>query len=116
MWSPCSLLQAEQAQLLQPLFTGEVLQPSDHLCGPPLDPLQQLLIFPVLGTPDLDALLQTGPHEGIVERDNNLPVPAVHISRTESRIPFAFQAARAHCWLVSSFFFHQNPQVLPCRA
>ena len=32
-----SLLQAEQAQVPQPFFTGEVLQPSDHLCGPPLD-------------------------------------------------------------------------------
>ena len=39
-----SFLQAEQAQLPQPVFVGEVLQPSDHLCGPPLDPLQQLLI------------------------------------------------------------------------
>ncbi|XP_074886908.1 autophagy-related protein 13 isoform X12 [Buteo buteo] len=28
-------------QLSQPVFTGEVFQPSDHFCGPPLDPLQQ---------------------------------------------------------------------------
>ena len=34
-----SLLQAEQAQLPQPVFIGEALQPSDHLCGPTLDPL-----------------------------------------------------------------------------
>ena len=31
-----------QAQLPQPVFVGEVLQPSEHLCGPPLDPLQFL--------------------------------------------------------------------------
>ncbi|PKU42261.1 rna-directed dna polymerase from mobile element jockey-like [Limosa lapponica baueri] len=36
-----SLLQTEQPQLSQLVFTGEVLQPSDHLRGPPLDPLQQ---------------------------------------------------------------------------
>ena len=35
-----SLLQAEQAQHLQPVFVGEVLQSSDHLSGPPLDSLQ----------------------------------------------------------------------------
>jgi len=31
---------------------------SDHLYGPPLDPLQQLPVFLVLGAPDLDAVLQ----------------------------------------------------------
>jgi len=33
-----SLLQAEPPQLSQPVLVGEVLQPSDHLRGPPLDP------------------------------------------------------------------------------
>ena len=72
------LLQAEQAQLPQPVFVEEVLQPSDHLCGPPLDPLQQLHIFPVLGAPDLDAVLKMGPHKSRAERDSHLPVPAGH--------------------------------------
>ena len=36
-----SLLQAKQAQLPQPVFIGEVFQPFDHFCGPPLDPFQQ---------------------------------------------------------------------------
>ena len=38
-----------------------VLQPSDHLHGPPLDLLQQLHIPSVLGAPGLDALLQMWP-------------------------------------------------------
>jgi len=38
-----SLLQADQAQFPQPFAIGEVLQPSDHLSGPPLDLLQELL-------------------------------------------------------------------------
>ena len=44
-----SLFRAEQAQLLKPFFIGKVLQPSEHLCGPPLDLLQQLTFFLVLG-------------------------------------------------------------------
>ena len=57
-----SPLQDEKAQLPQPFLTGKVLQPSDHLHGPPSDPLQQLHIFLMLGAPDLDAVLQMGPH------------------------------------------------------
>jgi len=37
------------------LSSGDVLQPSYHLCGPPLDLLQKLHIFPVCRAPDLDA-------------------------------------------------------------
>ena len=53
-----SLLQTERAQTPQPFFTGEVLQPSDHLHGPPLEPLQQLHVFLVLGALDLDTVVQ----------------------------------------------------------
>ena len=68
--SPGSLLQIKQAQLPQPFFTGEVLQPSDHLCGTSLDPIQQLHILPVLGAPELNAVLQKGHHKGRTEQDN----------------------------------------------
>ena len=43
-----SLLQAKQALFPQPFFIGEVLQPSDPLSGPPLDPFQELCVFLVL--------------------------------------------------------------------
>jgi len=52
MRSPWSLLQAEQAHLPQLVFVGEVIQPSDHLCGPPPGLLQQLRIL----RPDLQNL------------------------------------------------------------
>ena len=39
----------------------------DHTCIPPLTLLQKLHIFPVLGVPNLDAILQMGPHEGRLE-------------------------------------------------
>ena len=50
-----SLVQADQPQLSQPVLVGEVFQPSDHCCGPPLDLLQQVHVFPVLRAPELDA-------------------------------------------------------------
>ena len=88
MRSPLSLLQAEQAQLPQPVFTVEVLQPCGHLCGPSLDPVQQLHIFLVLGASDLNAVLQMGSHEGGVTRDSHLPVPAGHPSSDGAQFAF----------------------------
>ena len=54
----------------------EELQPAEHPHGSFLDPLQQLHILLVLGAPDLDTLLQMGPHEGRAEWDNPPPCPA----------------------------------------
>ena len=80
MRSPQSLLQAKQAQFPQPFFIGEVLQPSDHLCGPPLDVLQQLCTLPILGASGQDAVLQIGPCKGRADGDNHLPLLVVHPS------------------------------------
>jgi len=55
-----------------------VLQPSDHFCGPPLDPLQQVHVFPVLRAPELDAGLQVRCHQSRVDGQNPLPRPAGH--------------------------------------
>lgn len=62
---------AQAAQGPRPVFTGEVLQSSDHPHCPPLDPLQQHHVILVL-----DSVLQMGTYEGRAERDNPLPVPA----------------------------------------
>jgi len=75
-----SLLEAEQPQLSQLFVVGEVLQPLDHLCGPPLDPLQQLHVLLVLRAPELDAGLQVASHQSRVEGQNCLPRPAGHAS------------------------------------
>jgi len=53
-----SLLQAEQPVFSQPFLTGEVFQPSDHFCGPFLDPLEEVRVCPVLRTPELDVGIQ----------------------------------------------------------
>ena len=81
MRSPRSLLfllHIKQAQFPQPFSLGEVLQPSNHLSGPPLDSFQELCVFLVLGAPGLDAVLQMGPHKSGAEGDNHLPLPAGH--------------------------------------
>ena len=111
MRSPWSLLfQAKQAQHSQPFFIGEVLQPPDHLHSPPLDPLQKLYIIPVLGAPGLDTVFQMGPHKGRVEGDSLLPLPAATPLLTQPKIPLAFWAARALCWLMSSFSPTRTPR------
>jgi len=111
-----SLLQAEQLQLSQPLLTGEVFQPSDHFCGPPLDLLQQVHVFPVLKAPELDAGLQVGAHQSRAEGQNPLPRPAGHA---------AFDAAQGTVGLLGCvrtwsahvhLFIPQYPQVLLSRA
>ena len=61
-------------------MTGEVFHPSDHFCGPPLDPLQNIHVFPVLRAPELDTVLRVGSHESGVEGQNHLPRPAGHAS------------------------------------
>ena len=76
---PC-LLQNEQAQIPQPFFIGEVLQPSDALCSPPLDPLQHLGVLLVMDASELNAVLQVGSHESRVEGQNHLPQLADHTS------------------------------------
>lgn len=96
-----SLFQAEEAQLLQTLFTEKVLQPLDHLSGSPLDTLQKLHIFSVLGASDLDAVLQLEPHMERIEV--NLLHSAGHSSDgTQS----TFQAASTHYELVLCFSSH----------
>ena len=104
---------AKQAQLAKSFFTGEVLQPSHHLCRPPLDLLQQFHVFlvsrPRHSSPD-------GASEGRAEGDNTLPLPVESPGKKmevatslllQPRILFA-STLLAHFQL----FFHQDPQVL----
>jgi len=73
-----SLLQTEQAQLLQPFFIREEFQPYDHHHGPPLDLLQQLHILPVVGPQTRTQYSRWGFTR--VEGDNHFPCPASHHS------------------------------------
>ncbi|KAK4810670.1 hypothetical protein QYF61_007470 [Mycteria americana] len=110
-----SLLQAEQPQLSQPVFVGEVLQPSDHFCGPPLDPLQQLHVL-VLRAPELDAVLQVRSHQSRAEWQNHLPRPAGHASFDAAQDTVGLLGCERTSLTHVQLFIHQYPQVLFRRA
>ncbi|KAK4829425.1 hypothetical protein QYF61_004300 [Mycteria americana] len=114
------ILQAEQPQLSQPVLMGEVFQPSDHFCGPPLDLFQQVHVFPVLRTPEVDAILQVGSHQNGVEGQNHLPQPADHASFDAAQDTVGVLGCEhtllAHVQLFVQLFIHQHPQVLLGRA
>ena len=111
MRPPCSHIFSEQNQFPQPVFTEEVLQPLDYICGPPPDPLQMLHFSPVLRTPVLDAVLKMGPHEGRVEKDNHPPCSAGHPSSDAAYNTVGFIGCRhTHCWLMLSFSSTWTPK------
>ena len=56
--SQSSFLKDEPTQVIQPFLVGEMLQALFHLCGPPLDSLQEIPVFFVPGSPELDTVLQ----------------------------------------------------------
>ncbi|KAK4810704.1 hypothetical protein QYF61_007678 [Mycteria americana] len=69
--------------LLSMTSCGEVLQPPDHLRGPPLDPLEQVHVFLVLGTPELDAVLHVQDLAfGLVELHELCMGPFLNLSRS----------------------------------
>jgi len=106
-----SLLQAEQAQLPQPVFIGEVLQSSDPLCGSPLDPLLQLPAF--FGGPRPGCSTPHRPREGRVERDNHLPAPANLPSSDGARDTIGLLSCKSTLLAHVQFFIHQDPQGPP---
>lgn len=50
-------------------FIGDMFQLSDHLCDPPLDPSQQVLVFLVLRTSELGAAPWVGYNKGRTSLD-----------------------------------------------
>jgi len=100
--------QTEQAQLPQPAFIAEVFQSSDPLCGPPLNLLQQFHIILVLGASGLDTVLQVGPREGRVERDNPLPLSVGHPSSDAAQGTVGLPGY----WLMSPFLSTGIPKSL----
>ncbi|PKU46486.1 hypothetical protein llap_3205 [Limosa lapponica baueri] len=111
-----SLLQAEQRQLFQLVFIGEVLQPSDHLQSPPLDPLQQVHVPSVLMTPELDAVLQMGSPESRAEGQNRLPQPAGHASFYAAQDAGGVLGCQSTLPAHGKLLIHEHSQVLLLRA
>ena len=99
-----SLLQTEQAQLSQPVFIGEALQPSDHLCGPALDLLQQLHILLVLGAPGLDTVLQMRAQEGRMQVDNHFLHTAGQPSATALMFSLLCHSSLSRTFSITSLY------------
>lgn len=68
------VLQDEKTCFLQSFLLGQVLQPFDHLCCPPLDPLQFACVFIELQGPDPDTALHVWPDKSWVEWDDYISV------------------------------------------
>ncbi|KAK4818827.1 hypothetical protein QYF61_019864 [Mycteria americana] len=95
---------------------GEVLQPSDHLHGPPLDLLQQAHVLLMLGAPELKAVLQVGSHESGAEGENHLPRPADHASFDAAQDTVGFLGCERTLLGLVELLINQHPQVLLLRA
>ncbi|KAK4823233.1 hypothetical protein QYF61_000093 [Mycteria americana] len=108
--------EAELPQLSQPFFVREIFHPSDHLCGPPLDPLQEVHVCLVPRAPELDAVLQVGCHQGGVEGKNHLPRPAGHAPFDAAQGTVGFVGCKHMLPAHIQLFIHQYPQVLLHRA
>jgi len=93
-----------------------VLHPSDHLCGPALDQLQQVHVLLVLGAPEPDAGFQVKSHQSEAEGQNHLPRPAAYASLDAAQDTVGL--LRCECTLLAHVkpFLHQYPQVLLGRA
>jgi len=116
MFPEPSLLQAEQPQLSQPVLTGEVLQPSNHFCGPLWLHSQQLHVCPVLRAPELDAGLWVGSHQSRAEGQNPLPRPAGHAAGDAAHDTVGFQGCKCTVQGHVELLVNQHPQVLLLRA
>jgi len=111
-----SLLQSEQPQLSQPVLVEEMFHLLDHVCGPPLDALQQVYGSPVLRTPHLDTLLQVRPHQSRVEGQDHLSPPAGHASFNVAQYTVGFLGCKATLLAHVQLPIHQYPQVIFSRA
>lgn len=67
-----------QGHLVPTPLSWQGHQPSTHLCGSPLDWLQQVHVFPEPRPTELDAPLQLGYHQCQAQRQNHSPQPAGH--------------------------------------
>jgi len=92
-----------------------VPQPFDYPCGPPVDPLQQLHVFFVLGAPGLYAVIQMGPHDGRRE-NNHFPCTAGPPSFDAAQDTVGLLGCKCILLVHVQVFVHQNPQVLLYRA
>ncbi|KAK4822584.1 LOW QUALITY PROTEIN: hypothetical protein QYF61_017170 [Mycteria americana] len=100
-------LQAKQPQFPQPLLISLTLH---HLCCPSLDTLQHLNVSLVVRGPKLNTVFEVRPHQCRVQRDNHVPSPLATLFLIQARMPLAFLATWAHCWLIFRRLLTNTPR------
>ena len=80
------------------------------LLWPPLDPLQQAHVFPVLRAPELDAGLQVGSHQCGAEGQNHLPRPAGHAAFDAAQDMVGLLGCERRLLACVQLFIHWYPQ------
>ena len=103
------LLQTKETQLPQPFFIREVLHSLNHLCCPALDPLQQFPVLLELRGPELDTIFQVWSPQGRAEGQENLSDLLTTLLLIPARVPLAFLATRAQCWLMVILLSTRTP-------
>jgi len=93
-----------------------VFQPSVHLRGPPLEPLQHIHVLLMLETPELDVVLQVRSHKSGVKGQNPLPHPAGHASLDAAQGTVGFLGCECTLPAHVELLVHQYLQVLLLRA
>jgi len=78
--------------------------------------LQHLNVLLVVRGPKLDTVLEVWPHQCWVQGHYYLPIPAGHTVPDRARMPLAFLATWAHCWLMFSRLSTKHPKILFCWA
>ena len=97
------LLPTEQSQFLQPLLLRVVLQAPHNciaLCWTRFSAC--LHVFLIVKGSKLNITLKVWLYQSWVQRGYHLPAPAGNIISAKTRMPLAFLAICAHCWLTNS--------------
>lgn len=105
------LLQVEQPHLSQPVFRGEVLQPSHDLNGPPVDVLQQLHVLLVLRTPRAGCGTPSAVSWEWSRWVKSPPSTCWPLFFMQPKVHLAFWALSEHCWVMLSFLSANTPSL-----
>jgi len=93
-----------------------VFRPWDHFCGPPLNPLQQVHVFPVLRAPELHTGLTVESHQSRAEGQSHLPRPAGYAAFDAAQDMVGLLGCECTLLVHVELLVNQHTQVLLGRA
>ena len=93
-----------------------MLQALYHFCGPPLDSFQEIPVFFVPESPELDTVHQVRPHQGTVGGEEHLSWPAGHAPFNAPQDPIGPLGHQGTVLAHGQPVVHQECQVLLNKA